>query len=149
MSFFKVKIKFKEETQKGLKTTTLQVLVEAVSFTDAESTIINEYSTFQDFNISGSMSKYNAEVHTSEGATKWFIAKVAQTIYDDNSGKVTTRILVDAENPRQALDKIDQIMVGSVSDYRKIGVQESPFAEILKIEPLNAETQPENYDETC
>ena len=137
--FFEVKIQYKKTLEDGKeKNVKEQYVVEALSFTEAESRITEEMTPYisGDFDIvSEKIAPYN-EIFLSDNSTddKWFVSKVAFITIDEKTAKEkkqTFRYLVQAETSEHALDYTKAMLHQCMSDYSIESVQDTPTLNVF------------------
>ena len=140
--FYEVKIQYQKTLEDGKeKKVTEQYVVEALSFTEAESRIIEEMTPYisGDFDIvSEKITPYN-EIFLSDNSTddKWFISKVGFITIDEKTAKEkkqTFRYLVQAATSEHALDYTKEMFSHGMSDYCIDAVQDTATLEVFLIE---------------
>ena len=141
--FFEVKIQYQKTLEDGKeKKVTEQYVVEALSFTEAESRIIEEMTPYisGEFDIvSEKIAPYN-EIFLSDNYytdDKWFVSKVAFITIDektDKEKKQTFRYLVQAATSELALDYTKEMLSHGMSDYRIDAVQDTPTLDVFLYE---------------
>jgi len=137
-TFFECRVKFEriEETSGKSKKVNLPYLVDAVSFTEAESRIYEEMEKYVsgEFNIV-SIKKCNyTELFFFDEGDKWWEAKVVFETIDEDSGKskkVANKMLVMADNLEEARKRIDESMVGMTIDFEITSVKETKIDEVF------------------
>ncbi|MDN5211650.1 DUF4494 domain-containing protein [Fulvivirgaceae bacterium BMA12] len=140
--WFVCKAKYQKENDQGIvKEVTEPYLVDAFTYTEAESRI---YELLENM-ISGSfivtqISKTNInDVFYFEGFDIWYKCKIVYQVDDGDSGKekkVTNYMLVSAENVKDAYDKLQQSLSNMLVTYNITSIIESP---ILEVFPFSAE----------
>ena len=137
--FFEVKIQYQKILENGKeKKVTEQYVVEALSFTEAESRIIEEMTPYisGDFDIVfEKIAPYN-EIFLSDRTDddKWFISKVGFITLDERTAKEkkqTFRYLVQAETSEHALDYTKTMLNQCLSDYSIDSVQDTPTLNVF------------------
>lgn len=140
--FFEVKIQYLKMQEDGKeKKVTEQYVVEALSFTEAESRIAEEMLPYTDGDldvVSEKIAPYN-EIFISENSTddKWFVSKVGFITLDERTAKEkkqTFRYLVQAETSEHALYYTKTMLSQSMSDYSIDSVQDTPTLELFLYE---------------
>ena len=140
--FYEVKIQYHKMQEDGKeKKVTEQYVVEALSFTEAESRIIEEMTPYisGEFDVvSEKIAPYN-EIFLSDRTDddKWFISKVGFITLDertDKEKKQTFRYLVQAATSELALDYTKEMFSHGMSDYCIEAVQDTPTLEVFLIE---------------
>ena len=137
-SFFEGKLSYEKLMDNGLnKKVNETYLIEAISVTEAESRLIEEMNPFitGEFQVKAvKQSKYNEIFFsTEESADRYFKCKLAFLTLDEKSGaekKITTEILVEAADLRDAIKKLDEGMKGTMADYLIISVSETQIIDV-------------------
>ena len=137
--FFEVKIQYQKTQDDGKeKKVTEQYVVEALSFTEAETRIVEEMLPYTDGDldvVSEKIAPYN-EIFISDNSTddKWFISKVAFITLDEKTAKEkkqTFRYLVQAATSEHALDYTKTMLNQCLSDYSIDSVQDTPTLDVF------------------
>ena len=137
--YYEVKIQYQKMQEDGKeKKVTEQYVVEALSFTEAESRIIEEMTPY----ISGEFDVVSEKIapfneiflsdRTDDG--KWFISKVAFISIDEKTEKEkkqTFRYLVQAATSEKAMDYIKEMFSHGMSDYSIDSVQDTPTLDVF------------------
>ena len=140
--YYEVKIQYHKMQEDGKeKKVTEQYVVEALSFTEAESRIIEEMTPYisGEFDVvSEKIAPYN-EIFLSDRTDddKWFISKVGFITLDertDKEKKQTFRYLVQAATSELALDYTKEMLSHGMSDYRIDAVQDTPTLDVFLYE---------------
>ena len=137
--YFEVKIQYQKTLEDGKeKKVTEQYVVEALSFTEAESRIVEEMTPYisGEFDVvSEKIAPYN-EIFISDRTDddKWFISKVAFITLDEKTAKEkkqTFRYLVQAATSEHALDYTKTMLNQCLSDYSIDSVQDTPTLNVF------------------
>ena len=137
--FYEVKIQYQKTLEDGKeKKVTEQYVVEALTFTEAESRIIEEMTPYisGEFDVvSEKIAPYN-EIFLSDRTDddKWFISKVGFITLDvrtDKEKKQTFRYLVQAATSELALDYTKEMFSHGMSDYSIEAVQDTPTIDVF------------------
>lgn len=140
--YFEVKIQYQKLQEDGKeKKVTEQYVVEALSFTEAETRIIEEMTPYisGEFDVvSEKIAPYN-EIFLSDKSDddKWFISKVAFITIDEKTAKEkkqTFRYLVQAATSELALDYTKEMLSHGMSDYCIDAVQDTPTLDVFLYE---------------
>ena len=140
--YYEVKIQYHKMQEDGKeKKVTEQYVVEALSFTEAESRIIEEMTPYisGEFDVvSEKIAPYN-EIFLSDRTDddKWFISKVGFITLDertDKEKKQTFRYLVQAATSELTLDYTKEMFSHGMSDYRIDAVQDTPTLDVFLYE---------------
>ncbi len=137
-NWFECKVSYDKTIDTGeTKKVTEAYLVDAMSFTEAEARIIEEEKPF----VSGELivadikrAKYT-EVFMVEddAADKWFKCKLYFITLDEKSGaekKTAANMLVQSEDLRDAVKRLDEGMKGSMADYQIASIAETPIMDV-------------------
>lgn len=142
-TWFECKIRYEKTMENGTtKKVTEPYLVDALSFTEAESRIIEEVTPFisGEFIVSDIKRAKYTELFDSDDSRddRWFKCKLSFITLDEKSGaekKTFSVVLVQASDLRRAVTQLDRGMKGSMADYAIVSMTETaimdvfPFAE--------------------
>ena len=137
--YFEVKIQYQKTLEDGKeKKVTEQYVVEAMSFTEAESRIAEEMLPYTDGDlevVSEKIAPFN-EIFISDRTDddKWFISKVGFITLDEKTAKEkkqTFRYLVQAATSELALDYTKEMFSHGMSDYSIDSVQDTPTLNVF------------------
>ena len=140
--FYEVKVQYQKILENGKeKKVTEQYVVEALSFTEAESRIIEEMTPYIDGDfdvVSEKIAPYN-EIFLSDRSDddKWFISKVGFVTLDEKTAKEkkqTFRYLVQAATSELALDYTKEMFSHGMSDYSIDSVHDTPTLDVFLYE---------------
>ena len=137
--YFEVKIQYQKMPEDGKeKKVTEQYVVEAFSFTEAESRITEEMSAYinGEFDVVSEKIAAYSEIILSDKSDddKWFISKVSFVTLDEKTAKEkkqTFRYLVQAATSELALDYTKEMFSHGMSDYSIEAVQDTPTLEVF------------------
>ena len=143
-NWFECKIRYEKIAENGMsKKVTEPYLVDALSFTEAESRIIEEITPFisGEFTVADIKRANYSELFPCEedAADRWFKCKLTFVTLDEKSGaekKTSQNVLVQASDLRGAIKRLDEGMKGSMMDYVISSVTETP---IMDVYPYSAE----------
>lgn len=136
-TWYECKVKYRKTDESGVqKVTTEPYLVDALSYTEAETRINEEMSAYisEEFKITNIKIANFAEIHPFENSDRWFKSKVALVSYDEESGKErksSIYLLVQANDVKEAYDNTISVMKDSVSDYTVPAISESPIMDVF------------------
>jgi hypothetical protein len=153
--WYECKVKYRKTDESGVqKMANEPYLVDALSYTEAESRINEEMSAYisEEFKITTIKVANYAEIHPFENADRWFRSKVSLLAYDEESGKerkTNMYLLVQANDVKEAYDNTVTVMKGTMGDYTIPAIAESPILDVFpyfsgeeedleKIEKFNA-----------
>ena len=136
--WFECKVRYEKMQENGVsKKVTEPYIFDALSFTEAESRIIEEITPYisGEFTVSDIKRAKYSEIFFSEdeAADHWFKCKVAFITLDEKSGaekRSSTYMLVQASDLRDAIKKLDKGMKGSMADYQITSVTETPILDV-------------------
>lgn len=137
-TWFECKIRYEKVMENGMnKKVTEPYLVDALSFTEAEARIIEEMTPFITgvFTVSDIKRANYSEIFFSdeEAADRWYEVTLAFITLDEKSGaeKATrSRVLVQAADLRDAMEKLDEGMKGTLADYQGVAIKETALVDV-------------------
>jgi hypothetical protein len=135
--WYECKVKYRKTDDIGAqKVTTEPYLVDALSYTEAESRINEEMKAYvsEEFKITNIKVANYAEIHPFENADRWFKSKVSLMAYDEESGKerkTNMYLLVQANDVKEAFDNTISVMKGTMGDYTIPAISESPIMDVF------------------
>lgn len=141
-NWFECKIRYEKVAENGMnKKVTEPYLVDALSFTEAESRIIEEITPFisGEFTVSGvARANYSELIFCDEeSADKWYKCKLYFITLDEKTGiekKTATNILVQAADLKDAIKQLDEGMKGTMADYEIAAVSETAIMDVYPYE---------------
>lgn len=139
-NWFECKIKYDKTQEDGLiKSTTDSYLVDALSFTEAESRFVEEMKPFisGEFVVTDIKRAKIAELVESIDATddRWYKAKVAFITLDEKTGaeKRTAQIqYVQAKDFATALSNLQKSMQNTLGDWVIISITETAILDVFR-----------------
>ena len=135
--WYECKVKYRKTDETGgQKITTEPYLVDALSYTEAESRITEEMSAYisEEFKITNIKRANYAEIQPYENADRWFKLKVSLLAYDEESvkeRKTSMYLLVQANDVKEAFDNTTGVMKGTMGDYTIPAISESPIMDVF------------------
>lgn len=137
--WYQCTVKYEKTMENGaLKKVSEPYLVDALSFTEAEKRIIEEITPFMTgiFEVSDIKKPRIAEIFEAkdDAADRYFRLKLSFITLDEKSGKEkksSQNVLVQAEDLRDAIRRLDEGMKGSVCDYDIVAVTDTPIMDIF------------------
>ena len=138
--WFQTKVKFLRQMDNGLiKAVSEQYLVDAMSFTEAESRIMLEVGEGMREVTMMSVARSNIKEVAFYGDTDlWFKAKVTYVVADEESEKerkVTTYILINAHDVRDAFDRCEEHLKEMLVPFSIPKIEETSFLEVYPYQP--------------
>lgn len=141
-NWIECKVRYDKMLENGFsKKTTEHYLFDALSFTEAEARVLEEVAKFitTEFTVNAVKKTNYSEIFYSdeEAAAIWFKCKVTFITLDEKSGsekKTSTYMLVQAANIKDALQKLDKGMDGTMADYKITAISETPIMDVYPYE---------------
>lgn len=139
-NWFEVKIKYEKTAEEGkIVKVTETYLVDALSFTEAESIIIDKMRPFisGEFTVTAIRRAKVNELFYNENGDKWYRAKVQFITLDEEKGvekKTAVTMLVQACDTKEANAGIVEGMKGSMADYEIASITETMIIDVFKYE---------------
>lgn len=151
-TWFETKVKYQKTMEDGSeKVVSEAYVVDALSFTEAESAIIDEMSVYVsgELKVSGIGKAGYGEIFFSDvdDDDKWYKAKLQFITIDEKSEKekrsnVTN--LVQAKSLARALRYIDEVMGKTMIDYDVIGLNETKLMDVFEHHAPNEKKEEKN-----
>ncbi|MBQ9705193.1 MAG: DUF4494 domain-containing protein [Paludibacteraceae bacterium] len=141
MEFYECKVKYQREVGDGkLQKMNDTYLIEAVSFGDAETRVLEEVRPFvfagQEVEMKSIKKVLYTEVLPNDEGHYWFKAKVMLTTIDENAGKekkIATGILVQEVDMESAYKAVNKLMKDSITDYEITNLQVTNIVDVLSL----------------
>ncbi|MCU4176676.1 DUF4494 domain-containing protein [Carboxylicivirga sp. N1Y90] len=137
-NLFECKVKYEKiDEQSGTnKKVSETYLIDAVSFTEAESRIYKEMEMMirGEFIVTNIRKANYTEIFPNDDGDRWFKSKISYVSVDENSGKekkISNQILVMANDVKHAFDKIHEGMNGMTVDFDINAIAESPILDFF------------------
>lgn len=138
-NWFECKVTFHKMLEDGkVKKVTEPYIVDALSFTEAESRITEEMTPFisGEFVVSAVKRVKIAEIFTDETGDRWYYVKYNMITIDEKSAaekKVTILTLVQASEFQKAVDNFMENMKGTMADFEIASVVETPIMDVFPV----------------
>lgn len=135
-NWFEVKIKYEKTAEEGkIVKVTETYLVDALSFTEAETRIIEEIRPFisGEFTVATIRRAKINEMFFNENGDKWFKARVNFITLDEEKGvekKTAVNMLVQANDTKEADSGIREGMKGCMADYEIASITETAIIDV-------------------
>jgi hypothetical protein len=135
--YFECSVKYRTTNESGAQqVVTRPYLVDAISFTEAESRINEEMKSHisEDFRVTNIKLTNYSEIAAVEDADRWFKSKVSLIAYDEETGKerkANIYLLVQAVDAKDAYDNTIASMKGTMSEYSIPSVSETNIREVF------------------
>ena len=139
-TWYECKVKYRklDEASGMQKVKTEPFLVDAISYTEAESRITEEMSAYlsdsDEIKITNIKVANFAEIHPFENSDRWFKSKVSLIVFDEESGKERKSnqyLLVQANDVKEAYDNTVSVMKDTMGDYTIPAITESPIMDVF------------------
>lgn len=145
MNWFECKVRYDKMLETGvIKKVTEAFLVDALSFTEAESRITEERTPFisGEFSVSAVKRTKISEIFRDDSADRWYLAKVAFITIDEKTAvekKTVTQILVAGSDFKGSFDNFNDGMKGTMGDFELQSLTETPLLDVYfaKLDGLN------------
>ena len=151
-TWFETKVKYQKTMEDGSeKVVSEAYVVDALSFTEAESAIIDEMSVYVsgELKVSGIGKAGYGEIFFSDvdDDDKWYKAKLQFITIDEKSEKEkrsNVTYLVQAKSLARALRYIDEVMGKTMIDYDEIGLNETKLMDVFEHHAPNEKKEEKN-----
>ena len=138
--WFETKIRYEKTMDDGMqKKVSESYVVDALSFTEAENTIIEEMRVYitGDFKVTDLKHAAYGEIFFSDADTddKWYKCKLQFITIDEKTEKEkrsTVTYLVQAGSLPAAVKHVNQVMGGTMIDYVIVGIQETQIMDVFE-----------------
>lgn len=136
-TWYECKIKYRKLDESGAqKITTEPYLVDALSYTEAETRINEEMAAYisEEFRITNIKIGNYSEIHPFENADRWFKTKISLLAYDEESGKERKSnmyLLIQANDVKEAYENTIITMKNTMGDYNISAISESPIMDVF------------------
>lgn len=138
--WFETKIRYEKVQEDGMtKAITESYVVDALSFTEAESSIIEEMSAYisGDFNVTGITKCPFGEIFFSDVDTddKFFKVKLKFITLDEKTEKekyTNVNYLVQAHTLQQAVKYVEEVMGATAIDYIFAAIQDTKIMDVFE-----------------
>ena len=138
--WFECSVKYQKMLDDGTdKMTTEHYVVDALSFTEAESSIIENMKPyiFGDFHVTDIHPAAYTEVffNGQYNADRWCKVRIAFVTIDEKTGKEKksySRYLVNASCLNEALKSIDKAFADTMLDYQSVNISESTILDVFE-----------------
>lgn len=141
MEFYECKVRYQREVGDGkLQKANDIYLIEAVSFGDAETRVLEEVRPFvfmgQEVEMKAIKRVLYNEVLPNPQGHFWYKAKVMLTTIDEEAGKekkIATNILVQETDMEAAYKAVNQLLKTSITDYEITNMQVTGIVDVLSL----------------
>ena len=138
-NWFECKVKYVRMLETGMqKAVNEPYLVDALSFTEAESRITEEMAPFisGEFTVSAVKREKLSEVFYDETGDKWYKVKYNIITVDEKTAvekKTSVTTLVQAANFQAALDNFMEGMKGTMADFEIASITEIAIMDVFSV----------------
>lgn len=139
-SWFECKVTYDRTGEDGLiKKVTEPYLVDALSFTEAETRICKECEAYAtgEFTVSAVKRSKIAEMFYNEECDKWYRCRVNYLSVDEEKGiekRTACNMMVQANDLQDAVVRLLKGMEGSLGDYEISAVTETAILDVFQYE---------------
>jgi hypothetical protein len=151
MQWFECLAKYIKMDENGREKKATEIyLLDAVSFTEAESRIYKELQTMVsgEFTVSVIKKTRISEIIPSIVGDRWYKAKVTFITIDEESGKekrTSQYVLIFSDDVKNATDNITEAMQGQMADFTVTSVSESKIVDVF---PYSGKKEKQEIKET-
>jgi len=137
ISWYECKVKYRKMQESGeQKVVTETYLLDAISYTEAETRINEEMQTYtsEEFKITNIKVANYSEIHPVENTDRWYKSKVSLIAFDEESGKERKSniyLLVQGNDLKEAFDNTNTAMKGTLGDYTIPSITESLVMDVF------------------
>ncbi len=150
-TWFESKVKYMKTSESGSETmVTENFLLDAVSYTDAETRIIRQMQQIVkggEFSVVDIKKSRIAEVFPYEAGEWWFKATINLVTVDEEAGKekkIKAQYLIMADDIKEALDRLDESLEYLVIPFVTSALAVSTIVDVFPYDPSEAQI-PEGY----
>ena len=141
-NWFECKVRYDKMMENGMiKKVNESFLVDALSFTEAETRITEERTPFisGEFSISAVKRTKISEIFWDDTADKWYLVKVAFITIDEKTAaekRSVSQILVAGSDFKNAFDNFMEGMKGTMGDFEIVSISETLYLYVYKPAPM-------------
>ena len=152
-NWFECTVSFETMLENGMqKKVTEPYLVDALSFTEAESRIIEEIRPFitGEFTVTDIKRARISELFFNENGDRYYKIKVYFITLDEKSGaekKTAAQMLAQASTLKEAIAVLEEGMKGTLSDYTIASVTETQLMDVFPFDPNSIPSEPKSKEE--
>lgn len=138
-NYFETHVKYEKTLETGTqKKVDEAYLIDAMSFTEAESRIIEEMTPFivGEFEVSVAKKARISELFFDENGDRWYRAKVMFVTLDEKSGvekRTPSIMLVQAQDFETALRNLETGMKGTMCDWEIYSITETKIVDVFGV----------------
>lgn len=154
-SWYETRIKYQKTMEDGSEKVVNELyVVDALSCTEAETSIIDEMSCYisGDSAVTSAKKTNYGEIFFSDldDDDKWFSAKLQFITIDEKTDKEkrsNVNYLVQAKSLARALRYIDEVMGKTMIDYDVVGLNETKLMDVFEYKSASSPENKENQNE--
>lgn len=139
-NWYECKVKYLKIDESGKQKSVSELyMVDAVSFTDAESRItseLQECAGLGEFTVVSIKTTKYSEIVPNESGDRWFKCKAVFISFDEEKGverRSSTNMLVQATDVKDAFETLSKALSTSISDFEIPAIQESQIVDLFGI----------------
>lgn len=151
-NWFECKVRYDKMMDNGVpKKVNEPYLVDALSFTEAESRIIEEQTPYisGDFSVSAVKRTKISEIFRDDTADRWYLAKVAFITIDEKTAaekRTVSQILVAGSDFDSAYNNFRDGMKGTLADFDLVSLSETPLMDVYGMKVTGANSTSANEE---
>lgn len=151
-NWFECKVRYDKLMDNGVpKKVNEPYLVDALSFTEAESRIIEEQTPYisGDFSVSAVKRTKISEIFRDDTADRWYLAKVAFITIDEKTAtekRTVSQILVAGSDFDSAYKNFQDGMKGTLADFDLVSLTETPLMDVYGMKVTASKPAPANEE---
>ena len=152
-NWFTCKVTYEKVLENGMqKKVTEPYLVDALSFTEAESRIIEEIRPYitGEFTVTDIKRARISELFFNENGDRYYKFKIYFITLDEKSGaekKTAAQMLAQASTLKEAIAVLDEGMKGTLSDYVIASVAETALMDVFPFDANRIPSEPKSDEE--
>lgn len=154
-TWFETSVQYEKTMEDGLQKKVIeQYVVDAFSFTEAESAITEEMSAYisGEFRVKTIRQAAYGEIFFSDATAddRWFKAKLMFITIDEKTEKekrTANTYLVQAHTIQQAMKYIEQVMGGTMIDYEVAAISDTKIFDVFEHENKVRRPEPDDRPE--
>jgi len=146
-NWFECKVRYEKTGEDGLpKKVTEPYLVDALSFTEAETRIMKEIQPFVsgEFTVSNIRRARIAELFDNPSGDRWYRSKVNFVTLDEEKAiekKTAVTMMVQAANLKDALTLLLERLSTTLSDWEVVAIAETAIMDVYPYVPQGSESE--------
>lgn len=152
-NWFECKVSYEKMLENGMqKKVTEPYLVDALSFTEAESRIIEEIRPYitGEFTVTDIKRARISELFFNENGDRYYKFKIYFITLDEKSGaekKTAAQMLAQASTLKEAIAVLEEGMKGTLSDYVIASVAETALMDVFPFDANRIPSGPKSDEE--